>query len=276
MILPKRIIDRSAKVAPLLAIDIPDNMKQAVLDCCREESVGTVFPCLKEGIRPRIADIFERWMAGPGKLAWSLIRAAKAKRETYYRYASGIGQKKPSLQRWRNCYPDLQQYIPAGYETMCQKGKGQPLLCDETAAIFLDACKQYLDDHPMTELARLGYAIQSATYMSHYAGATVLARVCQTGTMPMEYLRALQLPAATYDQWLAQHPIEPVKMFGRWSSYPELTTMRELQDYLAGIEKPKKAPKRAKAPRETQKKVIEAKDETTTKYSFFDQDTDRA
>lgn len=278
MILPTKIIDRSTKVAPLIAIDMPDDMKQAVLDCCREESALSVFPCLKEWIRPRIADILERWMAGPGKLAWSLIRAAKAKRETYYRYASGTLRKKPSLLRWRNCYPDLQQYIPAGYETRCKdKSMGQPLLSDETAAIFFDACKRYLADHPMTELARLGYAIQSATYMPYRTGATVLARVCQTGTMPMEYLRALQLPAADYDRWLAQHPIEPVKMLARWSMYPELATMRELQDYLAGIET-KKEPKKAKASTQhsAPKKVIEVKDETPTKYSFFGEDTDRA
>lgn len=278
MILPTKIIDRSAKVAPLIEIDMPDQIKQAVLDCCCEESLCAVFPYLKEWIRPRIADILERWMAGPGKLAWSLIRAAKAKRETYYRYASGTVRKKPSLLRWRNCYPDLQQYIPAGYETRCKdKSMGQPLLSDETAAIFFDACKQYLADHPMTELARLGYAIQSATYMPYRTGATVLARVCQTGTMPIEYLRALQLPAADYERWLAQHPLAPVKMLDRWSMYPELATMQELQDYLAGIEQPKQEPKKVKAstPRATQKKSIEAKNETTTKYSFFG-DTDRA
>ena len=155
---------------------------------------------------------------------------------------------------------------------------GQPLLTEETASIFFAACKQYLADHPMSELARLGSAIQSATCMPCRTGATVLARVCQTGTMPMEYLRALQMPAAAYDRWLEQHPIEPVKRLARWSMYPELTTMRELQDYLAGTKEPKKAPKRAKTstPRSTRQKVIETKDETTTKYSFFGEDTDRA
>lgn len=259
------MIDRRVKVAPLMAIDMPDNLKQAIFDCCSEESAHTDFPCLKAWIRPRIADILDRWIAGPGNLAWSLIRAAKAKRETYYRYACGMIKKKPSLERWRHCYPDLQQYIPAGYETKCKKCIGRPLLSDETAAIFFDACRRYLNNHPMTELARLGYAIQSATYMPGKVGATVLARVCQTGTMPIEYLHALQLPSPAYDRWLAQHPIEPVKMLARWSMYPELTTMQELQDYLADIERPRKEPKaKAQRPRRTQK--AEAKNE---KYSFF-------
>lgn len=279
MILPTRIIDRCAEVAPLLEIDMPDDMKQAVLDCCSEESAHTDFPCLKGWIRPRIADILDRWIAGPGLLAWSIIRAAKAKRETYYCYACGMSKKKPSLERWHHCYPDLQQYIPAGYEPKYKKCIGRPLLNDETAAIFFDACRRYLDDHPMTELARLGYAIQSAIYMPGKTGATVLARVCQTGTMPMEYLRALQLPAADYDRWLAQHPIEPVKMLDRWSMYPELTTMQELQDYLAPKEEPKEEPKvKASAQRATQratrKKGIE--NETTAKYSFFGDAADRA